>query len=159
MRPGLQMDDIEKTIDTARRLLAAYWDELLECYDTGALPGPPCAPRWLLRGPLWVPKDMTSGNFLRKAKDYMYLVEPIDCASWYRLGIHQELDGDGQQKGHYTHANPFRPGRYSRIESHMASADRQAWHLRLSAIAAACNQAAAQPVAQVDVAGDENGVL
>ena len=138
--PDMDVDSDERDVNKARNFLAAYWDELLECYETGALPRGSWIPHWVPRGPFWVPMDMLSGKFLRKATDYMELVEPLDCANWYRLGIHDFCGEDRQPNGDYSHANPKRPGRFSQIEKHMERVHRDRWHTKLCKIATACRE-------------------
>ena len=139
-RPDEDMGSAEKEVEIARRSLADYWDEFLECYESGLLPTKSWVPQWVPRGPFWVPEDTLSldGNTLRKAKDYMRLVEPINVANWYRLGIHEQFGKDGKEKGAYSHNHPVRPGRYSKIEKHLDRQAREEWHDELETIAKAC---------------------
>ncbi|CAL5226746.1 g9599 [Coccomyxa viridis] len=135
-KPDEDMGSAEKAVETARCILADYWDELLECYESGLLPAKSWIPEWVPRGPFWVPKDMLEpeGNILRKAEDYMRLVEPIDVANWYRLGIHEQTGKDGTAKGDYSSNHPMRPGRYSKIEKYLKRENKEEWHKELDKI-------------------------
>ena len=75
-QPGLSADVEEKKVDNARRILGAYWAELFEYYDIGCLPAGSWIPHWVPRGPFWIPKNMLTGNFLRKAVKFMLVIIP-----------------------------------------------------------------------------------
>ena len=124
-------------LDHARRVLGVYWDELFEFYDSGALPTGSCSyiPAWMPRGPFWSPRDMMSGKFARKAKEYMVLAEPVDCANWYAKDIDKEDQGDGKPKGIYSPDNRFRPGRYRRLESLLSAEEKEKLHAKFLRIA------------------------
>ncbi|CAL8469051.1 g8592 [Coccomyxa elongata] len=73
-------------------------------------------------GKLPLPKDeFLSGHMLRKAVDYRNLVEPLDCANWYHLGIDKQLLLPGIPKGDYPTAH-HRPGAYRLICSRQEAA-------------------------------------
>ena len=128
--------------NNARRILGSYWDEVLDCYECGALPKGPWKsfPQLLLSWLFWWPKDMLSGNFARKARDYMMLVEPMDCANWYSNNFDRQPAEDrenGELKGLYSPNSRFRPGRYKRIEMRavLRDSEKQMFYANLEDIA------------------------
>lgn len=133
MAPGLPDDSEEKRVDNARRALGRFWDEVFEFYHAGALPMGACHP-------LCGPKSILTGNFLRKAQDFQSLVEPLDCANWYRLGIFQQSHKDGTPKGDYGAQCRSRPNWYTSIDDCHGGAGK--WHEDLDEIAERCRTAA-----------------
>jgi hypothetical protein len=138
MKDGMDPASEEKKVDNARRDLGAYWDELLEYYEIGSLPtGPRVVPN-RLRGPFWVPKDMLSGNFARKAISFLKLVEPLEIANWYRLGY-------DKKGGDYAIGWPLRSGKYAKIEKLLKGDDLADWHKKFAEIVKTCREAANPP--------------
>ncbi|KAK9811653.1 hypothetical protein WJX72_007693 [[Myrmecia] bisecta] len=127
-----------KKVDDARRKLGSFWAEVEECYAMGALSkGRPLA-SLLQHTPIWAVWDALSGNFLRKAVDFRNLTEPLDCANWYRLGLHTKRNGKGAVNGSYHAGMPSR-WYYRLIDAKVGHGDK--WGAKLEAIAAECEGA------------------
>ena len=99
MKDGLPLDNEEKKVDNARRLVREFWKEVFDYREYGYL-----AKSWTgLPAPLatWGPRDVLSGNFMRRAFDFQELVEPLDLANWYRLQAKSptKFDGDYMAEG------------------------------------------------------------
>ena len=90
------------------------------------------------RGPFWVPSDMLTGKFPRKAKEYLQLAEPLDYAKWYRIGINEQSCEGGAPTGDYSSDHPMRPGRYSRIQQLMDQKASEEWSKHLQCHAEDC---------------------
>ena len=105
------------------------------------------------RGPFWVPSDMLTGKFLRKAKEYLQQAEPLDCANWYRIGINKQCSEGSAPTGDYSSDHPMRPGRYSRIQQLMDQMASDEWSKELQRHAAAEDRKVMQTCLSLELAG------
>ncbi|EIE24331.1 hypothetical protein COCSUDRAFT_41566 [Coccomyxa subellipsoidea C-169] len=133
---GLQRKTKEAaSVDKARRALNAYWKAVKNSYELGTLPVPG--------------NEFLSGHMLRKGVDYRNLVEPLDCANWYRLGIDLQELAPAVLKGDYYCAQQ-RPGAYRLICKRQEAAgsvahdlvpSAEAWETNLAEISTKCKEA------------------
>ncbi len=94
---------------------------------------------------------MLTGKFLRKAKEYLQLAKPLDCAKWYRLGINEQSSEGRAPKGDRPFGHPMRAGRYSRIQQLMDQKASEEWSKQLQCHAEDCK--AMQSCLSLDLAG------
>jgi hypothetical protein len=90
-------------LDAARALLANTWDGVADDQKDGLLP-----------------RTGLKKRILRRGKNYMFLVEPLDCANWYR----NKQEGDYILNGTF---NDKRPGRYQWIEQQYGTLGEAGW--------------------------------
>ena len=102
-------------VDKARRRLGLFWYVVKESYEYNALPkGQSWCTRFFFWIPaFWMPDDIMTGNFVRRAIRFRSLVEPLDCANWYYRG--NDKKGPAP-KGDYHADHKSRPGWYHFID-------------------------------------------